>query len=187
MLARCRGQEVGSARTLSDSRIARAAVFPTLVAMSEPMPTSRTVCAHVAPNFMAASAATAIEQLAAGFGQLPCLPGARTIAAAALEREAQASTFLGHLTALPHARVVGLSHLTVAFGRAVRPIPWTRDGDLVQLVFLGVVPAEQPRHYLEFMRALAKAMTEPSVSAALLAAPDEAAIRGWLRQHLQLQ
>lgn len=155
--------------------------------MSEPMPTSRTVCAYVAPNLLAASAATAIEQLAAGFGQFPGLPGARTIAAAALEREAQASTFLGHITALPHARVIGLSHLTVAFGRAIRPISWTRDGDLVQLVFLGVVPAEQPRHYLEFMRSLAKAMTDPALAATLLAAPDEPSIRVWLRQHLQLQ
>ena len=155
--------------------------------MSEPMPISRTVCAYVAPSLMAASAATAIEQLAAGFGQFPGLPGARTLAAAALEREAQASTFLGYITALPHARVVGLAHLTVAFGRAARPIPWTRDGDLVQLIFLGVVPAEQPRHYLEFMRALAKAMTDSQAAAALLAAPDEPAIRVWLRQHLQLQ
>jgi PTS system nitrogen regulatory IIA component len=155
--------------------------------MSEPTPTSHTVCSLVVPNLVAASPATAIEQLAAGFGQFPGLPGARTIAAASLEREAQASTFLGHATALPHARIVGLPHLAVAFGRAARPIPWTRDGDLVNLVFLGAVPADQPRHYLGFMRALAKAMTEPRLAAALLAAPDEPAIRAWLRQNLQLQ
>jgi len=151
------------------------------------MPTSRTVCAYVVPNLVAASPATAIEQLAAGFGQFPGLPGARTLAAAALEREAQASTFLGHATALPHARIIGLSHLTVAFGRTARPISWTRDGDPVQLIFLGIVPAEQPRHYLEFMRALARALTNPPEAAALLAASDEPAIRAWLRQNLQLQ
>ncbi|MBK8474792.1 MAG: PTS sugar transporter subunit IIA [Opitutaceae bacterium] len=155
--------------------------------MSVPMPTSRAVCSLVVPSLVAASPATAIEQLAAGFGQFPGLPGARTIAAAALEREAQASTFLGHATALPHARIIGLSHLTVAFGRAARPIPWTRDSDPVQLIFLGVVPADQPRHYLEFMRALAKALTDPQIAGGLLSAPDEPAIRAWLRLHLQLQ
>lgn len=155
--------------------------------MSDPMPTSRAVCSLVVPNLIAASAATAIEQLAGGFGPVPGMPGARTIAASVLEREAQASTFLGHLTALPHARVGGLPHLAVAFGRTMRPISWTRDGSPVQLIFLGVVPADQPRHYLEFMRSLAKTLTDPRLTAALLSAPDEPAIRAWLRTHLLLQ
>jgi PTS system nitrogen regulatory IIA component len=155
--------------------------------MSEPTPAARTVCAHVVLDLVAKSAGDAIEQLAAGFANIPGAPAARTLAAAVLEREAQASTFLGHAAALPHARLMGVPNLAVAFGRARSPIPWTRDGDPVELVFLGVVPAAQPRHYLEFMRVLARALSNPTTAAALRAAPDEAAVRDWLRDHLRLQ
>jgi len=51
----------------------------------------------------------------------------------------------------------------------------------------GAVPAAQPRHYLEFMRVLARALSDPQRAAALRAAPDEPAVRAWLRDHLQLQ
>lgn len=155
--------------------------------MSEPTPAARTVCAHVVLDLTASSAGDAIEQLAATFAQVPGAPGARSLAAAVLEREAQASTFLGHSAALPHARLLGVSNLAVTFARARRPVPWTRDGDAVDLIFLGVVPASQPRHYLEFMRLLARALSDPQRAAVLRAAPDEPAVRAWLHDHLQLQ
>ena len=155
--------------------------------MPDSTPTARTVCAHVVLDLVAASAGEAIEQLAAGFAGSPGAPAARTLAAAVLEREAQASTFLGHAAALPHARLLGVNDLAVAFGRARRPIPWTRDADAVDLVFLGVVPAPQPRAHLEFMRRLARALTDAAAAAALRAAPDEPAVRAWLRDHLQMQ
>ncbi len=155
--------------------------------MPEPTPASRTVCAHVVLDLVAQSAGDAIEQLAAGFAGIPGAPSARTLTAAVLEREAQASTFLGHAAALPHARLIGVPRLAVAFGRARRPVPWTRDGDPVELVFLGVVPADQPRHYLEFMRVLARALANPATAEALRAAPDEPAVREWLHEHLRLQ
>jgi nitrogen PTS system EIIA component len=170
-----------------DSRIASAPVSRTVEAMSEPTPAARTVCAHVVLDLVASSAGDAIEQLAAGFAGVAGTPSARTLAAAVLEREAQAATFLGHSAALPHARLLGVSNLAVAFARAHRPIPWTRDGDTVDLVFLGVVPAAQPRHYLEFMRVLARSLSDPQCAAALRAAPDEPAVRAWLHDHLQLQ
>lgn len=155
--------------------------------MSVPSPAASTVCAHVVLDLAAATAGAAIERLATGFSQVAGMPAPRALAALALQREAQAATFLGHATALPHARVAGISRLSVAFGRASRPIPWTRDGDLVEFVFLGAVPAEQPRHYLEFMRLLARALSEPQSAAALRTAPDEAAVRTWLTTHLQLR
>lgn len=155
--------------------------------MSEPMPAARTVCAHVALDFVATNLGDAIEKLAVGFGNLPGAKAPRTLAALALEREAQASTYLGHATALPHARIIGLPHLAVTFGRARAPIPWTREGDPVDLVFFGLVPAEQPRHYLEFMRRLSRSLTDPDHAAALRGAADEAAVRAWLRHHLLLQ
>ncbi|MFT3830504.1 MAG: PTS sugar transporter subunit IIA [Opitutaceae bacterium] len=155
--------------------------------MPDPTPATRTVCAHVVLDLVAKSAGDAIEQLAAGFSSIQGVPTARTLAAAVLEREAQASTFLGHAAALPHARLIGVPHLAIAFGRARRPIPWTRDADPVELVFLGVVPAEQPRHYLEFMRVLARSLSQAATAEALLAAPDETAVREWLRDHLRLQ
>ena len=171
----------------SDSRIASTAVFSTVTSMPESTPAARTVCAHVVLDLVASSAGNAIEQLAATFAGIPGTPSARTLASAVLEREAQASTFLGHGAALPHARLLGVSNLAVTFARARNPIPWTRDGDRVDLVFLGVVPAAQPRHYLEFMRVLARALSDPQRAAALRAAPDEPAVRAWLRDHLQLQ
>lgn len=155
--------------------------------MPEPTPTASTVCGHVLLDLTAHSAADAIEQLAAGFAGMPGIPSGRTLAAAVLEREAQAATFLGHAAALPHARLLGVPNLVVAFARAIRPVPWTRDGDPVDLIFLGVVPAAQPRHYLEFMRVLARALSDPARAASLRLAPDETAVRAWLRDHLRLQ
>ena len=171
----------------SDSRIASTAVFSTVTSMPESTPAARTVCAHVVLDLVASSAGNAIEQLAATFAGIPGTPSARTLASAVLEREAQASTFLGHGAALPHARLLGVSNLAVTFARARNPIPWTRDGDRVDLVFLGVVPAAQPRHYLEFMRVLARALSDPQRAAALRAAPDEPSVRAWLSENLQLQ
>ncbi len=155
--------------------------------MTAPTPATPTVCAHVVLDLSAATAGAAIEQLAAGFVSVPGTPAPRALAALALQREAQAATFLGHATALPHARIAAAPQLMVAFGRAFRPIPWTRDGDAVDFVFLGVVPAEQPRHYLEFMRLLARALSDPQRAAALRTAPDEPAVRAWLAEHLQLR
>ncbi len=155
--------------------------------MAEPTPSDRTVCARVVLDLEAATPSAAIEQLAAGFEGSVGVPPPRALTTAVMEREAQAATFLGHRTALPHARLIGVPHLSVVFGRARRPIPWTRDGDLVDLVFLGVVPASQPRHYLEFMRMLARALVDDARAEALRNAPDEPAVRAWLGEHLRLQ
>lgn len=155
--------------------------------MPDPTPAARTRCAHVVLDLVAASAGDAVEQLAVGFAGIPGAPSGRTLAAAVLQREAQASTFLGHGMALPHARLIGVSQLTVAFARARQPVPWTRDGDGVDLIFLGLVPAAQPRHYLEFMRVLARTLSVASNATALREAADEGAVRLWLREHLQLQ
>lgn len=155
--------------------------------MFEPTSSDRTLCARVVLDLDASTPSSAIERLAGGFAGIAGVPPARALTTAVMEREAQAATFLGHGTALPHARLIGLPHLGVVFGRALRPIPWTRDGDLVDLVFLGVVPAAQPRHYLEFMRMLARALVDDTRAEALRHAPDEAAVRAWLGEHLQLQ
>jgi PTS system nitrogen regulatory IIA component len=154
--------------------------------MPGPLPeVPRTVCATVQLDLVASTAGDAIEKMAAGFGNFA--PAARALAAAALEREAQASTYLGHGAALPHARLPGLPHLVVGFGRLRRPFAWTSGGDKVEFVFFGVVPAEQPRHYLAFMRLLALSLTNPERVAALRATADEASARAWLREYLQLQ
>jgi PTS system nitrogen regulatory IIA component len=145
------------------------------------------VCAHVLYALDATSPAGAIEQLARGFAQFTSGPAPRALAAAALEREAQAPTFIGHGAALPHARLPGVSGLAFAVGRAVRPILWTPAGDEVRLVFLGVVPISQPRPYLDFVRTLGRVLHQDAALAALLAQPDEAALRAWLAEHLALQ
>lgn len=155
--------------------------------MPEPSPTDRTVCARVLLDLDAATPSAAIEQLAAGFEGIQGVPPPRALTTAAMEREAQAATFLGHRTALPHARLIGVAHLSICFGRALRPIPWTRDGDMVDLIFLGVIPASQPKHYLGFMRLLARALVDDARADALRHAPDEQAVRAWLGEHLDLR
>ena len=154
--------------------------------MSE-TPPAAAMCAHVMLDLDATSPALVIEQLAGTFGTIPGVPAARALAAAVLEREAQASTYLGHSTALPHARLTSLQRLAVAFARLRQPILWTPEGDLVQFVFLGVVPAAQPRHYLEFMRSLGRTLHDDDNVATLRSLPDAAAVRAWLSKHLALQ
>jgi len=145
------------------------------------------MCAHVMLELDVPSPTLAIELLASGFAAVPGAPAPRGLATAALEREAQASTYLGHSTALPHARLNNVHRLAVAFGRLRQPIIWTADGALVEFVFLGAVPATQPRHYLEFMRTLGRTLHDEANLAALRTLPDEAAVRAWLATHLALQ
>jgi mannitol/fructose-specific phosphotransferase system IIA component (Ntr-type) len=150
-------------------------------------PPEAAMCAHIMLDLGASSPSLLIEQLAAGFLGAAEAPAPRALATAALEREAQASTYLGHATALPHARLPSVARLAVVFGRTRQPVLWTPQGDRVQLVFLAAVPAAQPRRYLDFMRTLGRALHDEANVAALLGLPDEAAVRAWLATHLELR
>lgn len=117
-------------------------------------------------------------------------PGAGDVAAAehaVLERERQAPTYLGHGAALPHARVPDTAPWKLAFARFEPGIPWGPAGERAQLLFLTLIPGMATSAYLAFVRDLGRSLRDDTARAALLQAPDEAAVRSWLRRWVHIR
>ncbi len=105
---------------------------------------------------------------------------------AACARESQASTYLGHETALPHARLKGETPWLISFGRFSPGVAWGPNGETARFVFLTLIPREATAAYLGFVRDLGRAMRNDTVRRELAAAGDEGAVRCWLRNYLRL-
>lgn len=72
---------------------------------------------------------------------------ADTLAGALLAREQLGSTGLGNGFALPHARIDGLGRFFGLFVRLARPLEYDAiDGQPVDLVFLLLMPGQEPRN-----------------------------------------
>lgn len=90
---------------------------------------------------------------------------------AVLSRETLCSTAAAPGWALPHARVRGLSQLSVALGLRAEPITWY-SGEAVQMVFLFAVPDDQAANHLRLISALARLSREPLQLERLLRSKD---------------
>lgn len=119
-----------------------------------------------APDSCAAIRLLAQECLrrCSGFG----LPADLT--ALAREREEEIGTYLGHGTALPHARVPGLAGPLLCVARSSAGIPWPEQR--AHLIFFLAVPEHQPELYLQFVSRLLRWRTKAPAS--LLEGPPEA-------------
>ncbi|MCI6982432.1 MAG: PTS sugar transporter subunit IIA [Akkermansia muciniphila] len=92
------------------------------------------------------------------------------LAALAREREEEIGTYLGHGTALPHARVPGLAGPLLCVARSSAGIPWPEQR--AHLIFFLAVPEHQPELYLQFVSRLLRWRTKAPAS--LLEGPPEA-------------
>jgi mannitol/fructose-specific phosphotransferase system IIA component (Ntr-type) len=117
-----------------------------------------------------------------------CLSGddALKLTATAVARESLASTYMGHDTALPHARLPDTAPFCIAFGRSIKGIQWGEEGAVVHLVFLSVVPAFCATAYLGTVKALAQALRDDAKRKELFAVVDDKAAEHWLRSNLFL-
>lgn len=81
------------------------------------------------------------------------------------EREAVYSTVITDGLALPHARIQGLARPYVSVGLFRNPVSFPSDGAQtpVTLVFLVLVPSNQPALYLQILRTLSNLFRDPKV------------------------
>ncbi len=112
------------------------------------------------------------------------LPGvqAEKIVDAVLRRERLSPTVVGEGVALPHARIEGIERPYMALGIYPSGIPAPEGGKPVQLVFLLLVPEQQPARYLQILRALANLLREPGTVERLATMRDAAEVMRFLRR-----
>lgn len=84
------------------------------------------------------------------------------VVAAAIAREGQFSTAVGHGIAIPHAKTAGVSEPTVVFARTKAGIDWaSASGDLARLLFLIAVPEDAPgNQHLQILAKLSRALAK---------------------------
>ena len=104
-----------------------------------------------------------------------------SIALALREREARASTALGHGVALPHARVAGLDECRAAFLRLQHPVDsGAPDGEPVDLVLALLVPEHEVSAQVQRLAEIAERFADPDYRAALREARDAGELHGVL-------
>lgn len=113
---------------------------------------------------------------------------------AALAREALAarerlgSTGLGHGVAIPHGRSADIDEARAAFVRLAEPVDFgASDGQPVDLVAALLVPAHFTDQHLKLLAELAELFSDATLTAALRAAPDAAALRDVLKKGLRAE
>jgi len=96
-------------------------------------------------------------KIAAG-GGLPV--GTDALVESVLAREAAGSTVITDGLAVPHARVAGLAEPCAAIATSERGIVWPGEESPVHIVFLMLIPSDQPALYLQILRALGTALKD---------------------------
>ncbi|MEQ9999645.1 fructose-specific PTS transporter subunit EIIC [Corynebacterium sp. KPL4015] len=109
-----------------------------------------------------------LVSLAAADGRIS---DAAAVADAALHREAQHSTGVGHGVAIPHARSAGVTTPTLAFARLPEGgITWGTGEGPTSLAFLIAVPDDAGKQHLKLLSTLARAIMKEDFRAQLHAA-----------------
>ncbi|MGF0171346.1 fructose-specific PTS transporter subunit EIIC [Streptomyces sp. Marseille-Q5077] len=127
------------------------------------------------------SAIREMAELLAGTGKLADVD---ELVATALRREAQGTTGLGEEIAIPHAKTDAVTAPVVGFARSVQGVEWdSLDGTKARLVFMIAVPeAAAGDEHLRILSLLSRKLMDAGFRERLLAAPDESAVLGVLRE-----
>jgi PTS system nitrogen regulatory IIA component len=105
------------------------------------------------------------------------VPDAAKLAEHIWERERLGSTGIGAGVAIPHCKLGGLRNGLVAVGRTGSGVDFAAlDGEPVRLFFLVISPTESPAEHLRILAAISRWIRADGHTAAVLAAPDGAAI-----------
>jgi CPA2 family monovalent cation:H+ antiporter-2 len=94
---------------------------------------------------------------------LPSGTSADEVVQLVLEREAEHSTNLGDGVGVPHARISGLQHPIVVFGRSHEGVLFGDDTDVeVHLIFLLLTPLDRPELQLALLSQISRACGTPT-------------------------
>ncbi|MFJ8719123.1 fructose-specific PTS transporter subunit EIIC [Streptomyces violaceus] len=106
------------------------------------------------------------------------------LVACALRREAQGTTGLGEEIAIPHAKTDAVTEPVVGFARSGPGVEWgSLDGTKARLVFMIAVPeAAAGDEHLRILALLSRKLMDTGFRERLLAASDESALLGVLRE-----
>ncbi|MGX1567412.1 fructose-specific PTS transporter subunit EIIC [Streptomyces sp. NPDC055506] len=106
------------------------------------------------------------------------------LVATALRREAQGTTGLGEEIAIPHAKTDAVTEPVVGFARSAQGVEWgSLDGTKARLVFMIAVPeAAAGDEHLRILALLSRKLMDAGFRERLLAASDESALLGVLRE-----
>ncbi|GHH08627.1 fructose-specific PTS transporter subunit EIIC [Streptomyces lanatus] len=126
----------------------------------------------------------AIREMAELLGRTGKVVDPDELVATALRREEQGTTGLGEEIAIPHAKTDAVSAPVVGFARSVEGVEWgSPDGTKARLVFMIAVPeAAAGDEHLRILALLSRKLMDAEFRERLLAAPDESAVLGVLRE-----
>ncbi|WP_420076499.1 fructose-specific PTS transporter subunit EIIC [Streptomyces sp. JL3001] len=132
----------------------------------------------------AADKEAAIREMAELLGRTGKVVDPDELVATALRREAQGTTGLGEEIAIPHAKTDAVSAPVVGFARSAEGVEWgSPDGTKARLVFMIAVPeAAAGDEHLRILALLSRKLMNAEFRDRLLAAPDESAVLGVLRE-----
>ena len=141
-----------------------------------------TVVLDAEPASGGAGDPAAVIRLLAGQAEEDGRLAAADVVDAALAREAQSTTAVGHGVAIPHARSAAVDVATLAFARLRTPVEWDApDGAPVDLVFLIAVPADAGTQHLKILATLARALMKDDFRASLRDASTPEDVVGLVR------
>lgn len=112
----------------------------------------------------------------------------RDVADALIEREKLGSTGIGKGVAIPHCRMAGLEHVSGLFARLDPAIDFDAvDGQLVDLVFLLLAPADAGADHLRALATISRCLHNEGTCARLRGANTPDAITAILLEDVQGQ
>lgn len=132
----------------------------------------------------AKTASEAVEKLVENLG--PNIDDSRKkqLAKLVMAREAEASTFIGKETALPHARTSLVSRLTISACVAKEPVEWDNSGNKARLMFLMAIPKTAIEEYLQAVKTLTHVLRSPGAVEKLCAAANNEAFLSTLEKEI---
>jgi fructose-specific phosphotransferase system IIA component len=87
-----------------------------------------------------------------------------------LKREQLGSTAIGDGVAIPHARTQNVSDIVVAITRLAKPVNFSPEKELVELIFLIGTPLNAIGEYLKVLARFSKLLRNANVRSSLLSA-----------------
>lgn len=104
-----------------------------------------------------------------------------------LEREAEATTGVGHGIGIPHAKTEGVSQPSLAFTRSSDGVDFdAMDGEPATLLFMILVPENASDEHLGVLSSLSRALMHDDLRERLQTADDVETVRTALSNELEL-